>query len=298
MALVGHLTCQLSQACPLNCSCKWKSGKQAVECLYRDLITIPDGIDPGTQILDMAGNILRTLPRERFQRMGLLNLQKIFLSRCRIDLVDDRAFRGLLNLVEIDLSYNQIELIPSEAFRDFPSLMRLNFANNPIVIIESGSFRLLPYLTNLDLNACRIETIEEDAFAGLDRIEWIKLEGNLLSTIRGASTLPNNLHGLDLHNNPWICDCWLLELRGWLISSRVPMAIDIQCIAPERLKGKDVKTLDPKELACLPDVAPTTLYLEIAEGKNVSLLCRVSAIPEARVTWWFQVILILFFTKY
>jgi hypothetical protein len=29
-------------------------------------------------------------------------------------------------------------------------------------------------------------------------------------------------------------------------------------------------------------------YLEIGEGKNVSLLCQVSAVPEARISWTFQ----------
>lgn len=42
------------------------------------------------------------------------------------------------------------------------------------------------------------------------------------------------------------------------------------------------------ELACLPEISPTTIYLEIAEGRNISLLCKITAVPEASITWWFQ----------
>jgi len=38
-------------ACPTDCSCKWKGGKQSVECLNRSLRTFPGPIDPGTQVI-------------------------------------------------------------------------------------------------------------------------------------------------------------------------------------------------------------------------------------------------------
>ncbi|KAF4528004.1 hypothetical protein B566_EDAN002187 [Ephemera danica] len=61
-----------------------------------------------------------------------------------------------------------------------------------------------------------------------------------------------------------------------------------RCTTPPRLHDLVIKNLNLDDFACLPDVSPTTMYLEISEGKNVSLLCQVSAVPEARVSWWFQ----------
>lgn len=279
---------RLAIACPSVCVCKWKGGKRTVECVNKGLITIPDGMDHGTQVLDFTNNNLRNLPRERFQRMGLMNLQKIYLSHCRIYQIDDRAFRGLSNLVELDLSDNMIATIPSETFTDYPSLMRLTLTGNPIRYIKSLSFQPLSFLNNLELSHCLLEIIDDKAFIGLDRLEWLYLDNNRLQHIKGSYILPEKLHQISLQQNPWHCDCQMLDLRSWMIRYSVPRSSEPKCTSPQRLKGRVISLLEVNELACLPDTTPTNLYLETAEGKNISLLCRVTAIPEAKVSWWFQ----------
>lgn len=276
-------------ACPAACVCKWKGGKQTVECSNRDLITIPDGMDPGTQVLEFSGNNLQTLPKERFQKMELINLQRIYLSRCRITGVDDRAFKGLTNLVELDLSENLLTSVPTDTFADYPSLMRLILSHNPISVLHRSSFKHLSYLTTLEISNCEIETVNDEAFTGLDSLEWLKLDGNRLSTIKGQHILPESLHGIDLTRNNWQCDCKMLDLHTWLHNfNNIPHSVEPTCSGPPRLTGRNIRSIEVEDLACLPDVSPTTLYLEIAEGKNVSLLCKVSAVPEAQVSWWFQ----------
>ncbi|GLV31296.1 kekkon 2 [Carabus blaptoides fortunei] len=288
MALVQWLA-TATGACPVACICKWKGGKQTVECTNKDLITLPDGMDPGTQVLEFSGNNLQTLPRERFQRMELINLQRIYLSRCRITGVDDRAFKGLTNLVELDLSENLLTSVPTETFADYPSLMRLILNNNHISVLHRAAFNHLTYLTTLELSACEIELIEDEAFVGLDNLEWLKLDGNRLNTIRGQHILPESLHGIDLNRNSWQCDCRMLDLHSWLHNfNNIPHTVEPTCSGPPRLTGRNIRSIDVADFACLPDVSPTTLYLEIGEGKNVSLLCKVTAVPEAHVSWWFQ----------
>ncbi|XP_059471217.1 leucine-rich repeat transmembrane neuronal protein 1-like [Neocloeon triangulifer] len=279
----------ISVACPSACVCKWKGGKQTVECVNKGLIAIPEGMDAGTQVLDFAGNNLQILPRERFERLNLVNLQRIYLSRCKLFQIDDTSFKGLTNLVELDLSENLLTRIPTETFSDFRLLMRLTVNENPIKTLRTRSFQPLSFLTTLELSKCEIEAIENDAFYGLERLEWLKLDNNKLSTIRGSYLLPASLRGVALDNNPWHCDCKLTELHAWLLNYKnIPQSIEPKCNSPQRLQDAVIKSLDVEDFACLPDVSPTTMYLEIGEGKNVSLLCQVSAIPEARVSWWFQ----------
>ncbi|KAG8225783.1 hypothetical protein J437_LFUL010198 [Ladona fulva] len=280
-----------ASACPSSCVCKWKGGKQTVECINKGLTALPDGMDAGTQVLEFSGNNLQVLGRDRFLRAGLLHLQRIYVSNCRIASVDDHAFRGLTNLVELDLSNNRITRLPSPTtFADFPALMRLSLSNNPITRLPSRAFFPLASLVTLEMSGCKIDIVEDMAFSGLDSLEWLKLDGNNLRTIGGESSsiLPASLHGVDLHHNPWHCDCKLLGLRSWLLRYNIPHSIEPRCKTPPRLANKAVKSLPPHDLACLPDVSPTAMFLEIAEGRNASLLCRVSAIPDATVSWWFR----------
>ncbi|GAB0094539.1 SUN domain-containing protein [Sergentomyia squamirostris] len=286
---LGYIIRRIMSTCPSEvCICKWKGGKQTVECGGRNLLNLPDRMDPGTQVLNFSGNSLTNLPAERFLRMELINLQKIYLSRNHIMKVHSRAFKGLTNLVELDLSENMLTSIPTETFQDYSSLMRLSLSRNPIRELKASAFRHLSFLTTLELSHCQIEQVEDEAFIGMDNLEWLRLDSNRIHTIKGESILPTSLHGIDLHGNQWRCDCHLIDMHSWLMSTNVPQIEDPMCATPPRLQGVPIKSVSTDELACLPHITPTTLYLEIAEGRNVSLYCKITSIPESTVSWWFQ----------
>jgi Leucine rich repeat/Immunoglobulin domain len=274
--------------CPSPCMCKWKGGKQTVECGGHKLPSLPEGMDPGSQVLNFSHNALTVLQSERFQKMELINLQKIFLANNELIRINDRAFRGLSNLVELDLSDNSLMTIPTETFQDYSSLMRLSLSGNPIRELKTSAFKYLSYLTTLELSNCQISVIEDEAFIGMDNLEWLKLDGNRIRTIRGGHILPESLNGISLHGNRWACDCKLMDVYGWLTTYPIPQIEDPKCFEPQKLQGHTIKSLLSDELACLPEISPTTIYLEIAEGRNISLLCKITAIPEASISWWFQ----------
>ncbi|RZB40708.1 LRR 8 and/or Ig 2 domain containing protein [Asbolus verrucosus] len=272
----------------ISCSCKWKNGKQTVNCDGKGLSDIPDGLDPGTQVLDFSGNFMNNLPDELFSNKQLINLQRIYLSNCQIKIINEKTFKGLTNLVELDLSSNSLEVVPTSSFVDCPSLMRLTLSSNPLKILKKLAFNHLSFLNTLELSNCKLYEIEEGAFQGLHSLEWLLLDENSLKTIRGSDTLPQNLKGVELRGNPWECDCHIKDLHVWLKNFNVPISEEPTCRGPSRLANRVVKSIPAPELACLPDVSPTTFYLELAEGKNVSLQCHVHSVPEASVSWWFR----------
>lgn len=275
--------------CPSDvCICKWKGGKQSVECGDKFLADMPAGIDAGTQVLNFSGNNLQHLMSERFYKMGLINLQKIYLARNQLSRIHDRAFRGLSNLVELDLSDNVLPAIPSETFSDYTSLMRLILNGNAIRELKSNAFRYLSFLTTLELSNCQLSTIEDEAFLGLDNLEWLKLDGNLISTLQGNHILPQSLHGINMQGNRWQCDCNLIDLHAWLSNFNVPQIEDPKCVYPDKLAGSTIKHLKAGDLACAPQIMPATLFFELQEGRNISLSCKVTATPIASITWRFQ----------
>ncbi|KAL0830988.1 hypothetical protein ABMA28_001876 [Loxostege sticticalis] len=277
-----------ASACPSQCVCKWKNGKRYVECSDKNLKTIPKSLDPETQVLDFTGNDLQVLQDATFHNLGLLDLQKIFLQRCELQKIDKHAFTGLANLVELDLSNNYLTVIPSTNFVFFPSLMRLSINNNPITSIKTHCFQHLSYLNTLELSDCKIEIIEREAFSGLNHLEWLRLNGNRLSNIQGENLFPDTLRGIELQNNNWNCDCHLRDLHYWLLNFNMPHTVEPVCSMPERLKRKIITRVREQDLACLPKMMPTNVFLETNAGSNVTLECLVKAIPEAKISWLYQ----------
>ena len=64
------------------------------------------------------------------------------------------------------------------------------------------------------------------------------------------------------------------------------------CFQPDRIAGQRIKELPVNELACRPEVSPTSSYQEIIQGKNMSLVCTITATPMASITWWYKGLLI------
>lgn len=276
--------------CRTVCSCIWKGGKQTVECTNRGLITIPEKVHPETQVLDMSGNNLNNLPRDMFMRAKLLNLQKVYLSTCRIGQIDDNALRGLTNLVELDLSNNLLTSIPSQTFRDVPFLRDVTLAHNPIQKIEDEAFRTLPSLVKLDLSHCELQSIAPKAFEGVAHLESLKLNGNQLRELRPRTveTL-SGLHGIELHDNPWLCDCHLQAAKQWLMKNNIPYPVAPVCQGgPERVADRTFAELDVDDFACKPEILKSSRYVEATTGENATVVCRVKAMPPAVINWYWN----------
>lgn len=292
-ALTNHnlVECRGSEgSCPTVCTCKWKGGKQTVECLDRKLISIPENVDPSTQVLDMSGSNLQILPGETFIRAELLNLQKLYLRNCRLGQIDDKAFDGLTNLIELDLSQNLLTSIPAAAFRSITSLRDLTLASNPIQKIESNAFTNILSLNKLDMSHCDLQSIAPQAFENLDALHSLKLNGNKLSELRPRTveTL-SKLHWVELHENPWLCDCRLRAAKIWLTENKIPLPIAPVCSGgPERVIDKSFSELQVDDFACKPEMLPMRRYVEAASGGNASIICRTGAVPAAVITWYWN----------
>lgn len=279
-----------ADACPEVCTCKWKNGKQSVECRNNSLITVPRGIDAATQVLDVSGNNLQILAADAFYGAGLLNLQRVYMSQCRIGQIDSRALRGLSNAVEVDLSRNMLTGVPSATLADVPLLRDLSLADNPIQKIEAHAFRHCAGLVRLDMSGCELHTVAAAAFAGIDRLETLKLARNRLPGLLAATVQTlNKVHGVELHDNPWHCDCDMRPVKVWLTANNIPTAVDPVCATgPGRVANRTFSALTADDFACQPDIQQDDPTVEAATGDNASVSCRVHSSPAAKVSWYWN----------
>ncbi|XP_068140585.1 uncharacterized protein kek3 isoform X1 [Drosophila tropicalis] len=285
--LLCCLSHQLRAECPSVCECKWKSGKESVLCLNANLTHIPEPLDAGTQLLDLSGNDIQSIPDDIFAEAELLNLQKVYMAKCHLRLIERHAFRKLINLVELDLSHNQLLAIPSLALYHVSELRELRLSGNPILRVPDDAFAHVPQLVRLELSDCRLVHIAVRAFAGLEStLEWLKLDGNQLTEVRsGTITSLSSLHGLELARNAWNCSCSLRPLRAWMLQQNIPSGIPAICESPERLSGRSWDKLDVDDFACVPQIVATDTTAHGVEGRNVTMSCYVEGVPQPAVRW-------------
>ena len=87
-------------------------------------------------------------------------------------------------------------------------------------------------LVNISDSLCS----RDEAFAGLESLEWLKLEDNSLTRLGGEPVFPRGLKGVELHNNPFLCDCHLQDFTRWLQLTAVPRVSEPSCLRPPRLE--------------------------------------------------------------
>ena len=73
-----------SDNCPSDCNCKWANGKREADCTRAGFTTIPTNLDHEIQILRMTHNYVRILGKDVFHDAGLINLQRIFMNHCHV----------------------------------------------------------------------------------------------------------------------------------------------------------------------------------------------------------------------
>lgn len=280
----------LGADCPFYCDCKWKNGKEAIICNNANITDIPKKLDNGTQVLDLSKTFIEALRNDTFAQLGLVNLQKLYITSGRISRIERYAFRKLVNLVELDLSNNLLESIPSHAFHEVVELRDLKLRNNMIRRIGNNAFVSVPNLIRLDLSDCRITTIEPNAFLNLEAtLEWLRIDGNQLQVIRFTAIKSlENLHGLELARNPWNCSCSLKGLYEWILESNIPFGDPPTCHSPARITGKSWNNLKKDDFGCIPTSRARKPLVQGVEGRNVTITCEISGTPTPTTRWLFK----------
>ncbi|KFP38081.1 Nyctalopin, partial [Chlamydotis macqueenii] len=181
--------------CPSMCKC---APEEIIHCNRAGLRALPGEIAASTVSLNLSNNYLRILTTNTFRNLTFLhslwldgnNLTFLSpgtfhaLSKLRELHLSRNSRLGLLNLISLDLSHCNIFEIHPLLFSHLPSLERLDLASNNMRYVPQA-FRNLSSLTrlNLYLNNNWISLISDSAFSYLNKLHFLHLSKNNLSSL-------------------------------------------------------------------------------------------------------------------
>ncbi|GLG96159.1 Peroxidasin, partial [Gryllus bimaculatus] len=242
------------------------------------------------QWLDVSNNRLTILPGEAFRSVGLVNLHKVYMRECDIEELHKDALNGLEILIEIDLSGNKIKTLHPGVFSHNGRLRIIILNRNPIQKVMNRVFSNLTFLQTVEMNDCQIAHVAHEAFVKVGNLQTLRLAGNNLTNMK-PDTLRrmDRLKSLELHNNPWNCDCHLKTFWDWIMAQNL-YAQPTACQDPEPLRGRLWSDLTGDSLACKPEVwlHPADGRLKVDGGGDATLSCRVQGNPEPTVHWVYK----------
>lgn len=225
-----------------GCKCKWISGKRTADCRASGLSGLPNFTSPDAiQVLHLDHNPLREVGERAFYAVGMINLQKVYLSNCSIASVDPSAFDRLVLLIELDLSRNQVAGLKDGTFNGNFRIRKLWLSHNPMLgrrSLQGFTFPPIAHLRLLDLSHCRLAKLNRSTFTMLPDLEVLRLNDNRFKRIDKSVFTPiRGLKSLTLEGNPWNCDCRLQDFWQWLMANQL-FNLPTACERPKKLHGE------------------------------------------------------------
>ncbi|XP_023610966.1 trophoblast glycoprotein, partial [Myotis lucifugus] len=148
-----------------------------------------------------------------------------------------RAGQALRGLRRLELTSNCFAYLPHDVLAQLPSLRHLDLRNNSLVSLTYVSFRNLTHLESLHL--------EDNALKALHNGTLAELQG--LPQVR-----------VFLDNNPWVCDCHMVDMVTWLKETEIVQGkAGLTCAFPEKMRNRVLLELNSSDLDCDPILPPS-----------------------------------------
>ncbi|CAG0886312.1 unnamed protein product [Cyprideis torosa] len=154
--------------CPPQCECVGRT----VDCSYRGLRSVPEGIPNDAEKIELQGNNLTAILVSDFRH--LKKLRSLTLMDNQIHTVESGAFEGLISLERLRLSHNRLGRFDG-LIAGAKKLRRLDLSHNRIGVLGRKAFRGVPGLKNLQLDNNMLTCIDHFALRHLNDLEVLVL---------------------------------------------------------------------------------------------------------------------------
>lgn len=206
-------------SCPRPCACPQPL---EVHCTFRSLFAIPAAVPKHVKRMNLGFNSISKITESSLT--GLRKLELLLLHGNDIQDLPDGAFKDLHSLQMLKISYNKVRKINRHTFRGLWALARLHLDHNHLELIHPDAFHGLTSLRLLQLEGNRLQQLHPATFATftlldhfhISTLKHLYLSDNELTALPAGlvATMPQ-LENLNLHGNPWMCDCNMRWLQGW-----------------------------------------------------------------------------------
>ncbi|XP_003796778.1 trophoblast glycoprotein [Otolemur garnettii] len=217
---------------------------------------------PGLRQLDLSRNPLAVLSPLAFSGPNASaaapsTLAELILNHRvapQVDEGDNRTFQNQ--------SFEGTVASTLRAGRALRGLRRLELASNNLLYLPRGALAHLPGLRYLDLSNNSLVGLSYVSFRNLTHLESLHLEDNALKVLRNGTL--EELQGLPrvrvfLDNNPWVCDCNIVDMVAWLKETEIVQGkASLTCAFPESMRNRALLQLSPADLDCDP-ILPQSL---------------------------------------
>ncbi|XP_025781877.1 trophoblast glycoprotein [Puma concolor] len=148
-----------------------------------------------------------------------------------------RAGHALRGLQRLELASNHFLFLPRDVLAHLPGLRHLDLRNNSLVSLTYVSFRNLTHLQSLHLEDNALKVLHNGTLAELQSLPHVRVF---------------------LDNNPWVCDCHMVDMVAWLKETEVVQGkARLACAFPEKMRNRALLELNSSHLECDPILPPS-----------------------------------------
>ncbi|XP_070502908.1 uncharacterized protein [Chironomus tepperi] len=225
----------------------------------------------------ISNNFISTINTTSF-RGAHGTLEEIYLSNTKQLSFNPDAFSLFENLKVVDFEGSDLNSIDGRFFgsAEDKKLEVVNFANTKLEMLGNDTFYGCKQLKILDLSNNSLTSLKSGTFDDLENLESLHLQNNFLNFIPKnlfkTQLESDSLKFVDLSNNPWICNPYIIYLKHFLEFTTAIVIIE-KCTGPDQLVDKEIKDLWCKIDGCTIVCADTDDHLPLVLNYPKKLNC-------------------------
>ncbi|KAK0041332.1 hypothetical protein Bpfe_029219 [Biomphalaria pfeifferi] len=262
IGLVALLTWSTSRACPEFCFCFDNTFVTCSNFQILDLAMLPSRTDTLTissgDIDELPMGFLAMAKRLRFLEIsklrvrvvrqgafrGLANLDKFSITDSTFDIVEPESFSGMRSIQEFEIISSQFGRVGKHAFSSLSSIRKFTIWLSSFGTLADEAFFRMHDVTSYQIYSSNVTHVGRDIFKGVKGVEEVVVYDNNIDSMseRSFRDLAVTVKKLSVRQNTFICSCSL----SWILSN--PEMTDNECVFPGQFFTAKERTFQLRDL--------------------------------------------------